>query len=163
MESLDSVRSFKPEHLGYIIRIFEDTSNFRFHIWATQKYKEVMDFVKKYLLCEEDVMKTDDIITYGLLFQEYLRGYSSIVNSKRWEPTDIKNISKYEYLILAASTVAIKSPVNKTVEKVYCKIRHKGKDNKYGVGSSKKSDVTCHNCGKKVHLKSNLKIQYKWF
>ena len=53
--------------------------------------------------------------------------------------------------------MAIESPVNKTVEKVYCKIRHKGKDNKSGVGSSTKSDVTCHNCGKKGHLKRNCK------
>ena len=40
--SLDSAGSFKPEHLSYIIRIFEDTSDSRFHIWETQKYKEVM-------------------------------------------------------------------------------------------------------------------------
>ena len=51
------------------------------------------------------------------------------------------------------STKSIESPVNKTVEKVYCKIRHTGKDNKSGVGSSTKSDVTCHNCGKKGPFK----------
>ena len=45
VESLESAGSFKPEHLGYIIHIFENTSNFRFHLWATQKYKEVMEFV----------------------------------------------------------------------------------------------------------------------
>ena len=48
-------------------------------------------------------------------------------------------------------TVAIESTVNKTVEKVHCKIRHKGKDSKYGVGSSTKSVVTFHKCGKKSH------------
>ena len=47
------------------------------------------------------------------------------------------------------STVAIEYPVNKTVYKVYFKIRQKGKDNKSGVGSSIKSVVTCHKCGKK--------------
>ena len=56
---------------------------------------------------------------------------------------------------MTISTVAIKSPVNKTAEKVYGKIRHKGKDNKSVVGSSTKSDVTCHNCGKQGHLKRN--------
>ena len=76
------------------------------------------------------------IITYYLIVQEYLREYGNIVNSKRQEPTDIKKITKDEYLILATSTVAIESPVNKTVEKVYCKIRHKGKDNTYGVRPS---------------------------
>ena len=84
--------------------------------------------LKKPLLCDEDVMKTDDIITYGFLVQEYLQEYSYIVDSDRWEPTDIKNISKDGYLILMASAVEIESPVNKTEEKFYCKILHKGKD-----------------------------------
>ena len=82
-------------------------------------------FLKKPLLCDEDVMQTDDIITYGFLAQEYLREYSNNVNSKQWEPTDIKKISKDESLPLTDSTKAIEYPVNKTVEKVYCKICHK--------------------------------------
>ena len=44
VESLDSSGAFKPEHLGYIICIFEDTSDSILHIWETQKYKEVMEF-----------------------------------------------------------------------------------------------------------------------
>ena len=48
------------------------------------------------------------------------------------------------------STVAIESPVNNTVEKPYIKICHKGKDNKSVVGSSTKSVVTCHKCGKRA-------------
>ena len=81
VESLESAGAFKPEHLGYIIRIFEDTSDTRFNIWATHKYKKVMGFVKKPLLCDKDVMHTNDIATYGLLAQESLREYSNIVNS----------------------------------------------------------------------------------
>ena len=73
VDSLESAGAFNPEHLGYIICIFEDTSDSRFHIWSTQKYKEVMEFVKKPLLCDEDVMQTDDVITYGFLVQEYLQ------------------------------------------------------------------------------------------
>ena len=80
VKSLESARAFKPEHLGYIIRIFENTSNSRFNLWATQKYKEVMDFLKKPLLYDKDVMDTDDMITYGLLAQESLREYSNFVN-----------------------------------------------------------------------------------
>ena len=45
VESLESAKAFKPEHLRYIIRIFENTSDYRFHLWATHNYKEVMDFV----------------------------------------------------------------------------------------------------------------------
>ena len=69
VESLESARAFNPEHLGYIIGIFENTFNSRFQIWATQKYKEVMKFLKKPLLCDEDVMQTDDIITYVFFLQ----------------------------------------------------------------------------------------------
>ena len=97
-----------------------------------------MEFVNKLLFCDEYVIQTDDIITYGLLVQESFQEYSIIINPKRWEPTDIKNIYTYESLLLVASTVAIKSPVNKTAEKVYYKIRHIGKDNKSGIGSSTK-------------------------
>ena len=38
-ECPESFGAFKPEHLGYIIRIFEDTSDSRFRLWAIQKYK----------------------------------------------------------------------------------------------------------------------------
>ena len=39
VERLESAGALKPEHLGYIIRIFEDTSDSRFRLWAIQKYK----------------------------------------------------------------------------------------------------------------------------
>ena len=42
-----------------------------------------MEFVKKPLLCDEDVMHTNNIITYGFLAQKSLREYSNIVNSKQ--------------------------------------------------------------------------------
>ena len=96
-------------------------------------------------------MQTDDIITYGFLVQEYLWEYSIIFDSKRWKPTDIKNISKDEYLLLMDSNVEIEYPVNKTVESFYCKSRHKGKHNKSGVGSSTKSVVKFHKSGQKGH------------
>ena len=83
VESLESAGAFKPKHLGYIIHIFENTYDSRFNLWDTQKYKEVMEFVKKPLLCDKDVTHTNDITTYGLLAQEYLREYSNIVNSKQ--------------------------------------------------------------------------------
>ena len=38
-DCLESARYFKPEHLGYITRIFEDTSDSRFCLWAIQMYK----------------------------------------------------------------------------------------------------------------------------
>ena len=49
-ERLEIDGALNPDYLGYIIHIFKDTSDSRFHLWATQKYKEVMEFDKK-LLC----------------------------------------------------------------------------------------------------------------
>ena len=53
---------------------------------------------------------------------------------------------------MMTSNTAIKSPVNKTVEKFYCKNCHKGEYNKYGVDSHTKSVVTCHECDDNGHL-----------
>ena len=44
-ERLESSGAFNPEHLGYITRIFEDTSDSRFRLWGNQKYKEVTEFI----------------------------------------------------------------------------------------------------------------------
>ena len=107
-------------------------------------------------MCDEDVMQTDNIITYGLLVQKYFQEYSNIFDSKRWEPTYSKNTSKDKPLLKMDPKVAIGSPVNKTVEKFYCKNRHKVKYNKSGLESSTKSVVTCYKCGKKGHLKIGI-------
>ena len=69
-ERLESAGAFKPEHLGYITRIFEDTSDSRFRLWAIQKYKEVMQFIKKLRVCYMDVLSQEDIIIYDSLVQE---------------------------------------------------------------------------------------------
>ena len=45
-ELLVSSWAFKPEHLRYITRIFEDTSDSRFRLWDIQNYKEVTEFIK---------------------------------------------------------------------------------------------------------------------
>ena len=57
-----------------------------------------------------------------------------MVDSNWCQPTDSKNISKDETLLLIYSAAAIEYTFNKTVEKVYCKSRHKEKDIKSGVG-----------------------------
>ena len=45
-ELLESTGAFKPDHLGYINRIFEDTPGSRFRLWDIHKYKEVRKFIK---------------------------------------------------------------------------------------------------------------------
>ena len=46
---IESSMAQKSDHLGYITCIIEDTSDYRFRLWAIQKYKEVTEFIKKIL------------------------------------------------------------------------------------------------------------------
>ena len=69
-ECLESAGAFKPEHLGYITCIFEDTSDSRFCVWAIQKYKDVTEFIKKLRVCDMDFISQEDLITYESLVQE---------------------------------------------------------------------------------------------
>ena len=72
-ERLESAGDFKPKHLGYINRIFEDNSDSRFRLWAIQKYKEVKEFIKKLCVCDMDVIPKEDLIIYESLVQEATR------------------------------------------------------------------------------------------
>ena len=69
-ERLESAGAFKPEHLGYITRIFEDTSDPRLRLWDIHKYKEVTEFIKKLRVYDMDVLSQEDLITYESLVQE---------------------------------------------------------------------------------------------
>ena len=82
--------AFNTDHLGYINRIFEDTSDTRLRLWDIQKYKEVTEFIKKLRVCDMDVLSQEDIITYESLVQEATREYRDLVDSKRWEPATSK-------------------------------------------------------------------------
>ena len=87
---LESAGAFKPEPLGYITLIFEDTSDPRLRLWDIHKYKEVTDFIKKLRVCDMDVLSQEDLITYESLVQEAMREYCNLVDSKRWEPATSK-------------------------------------------------------------------------
>ena len=78
-ERLESAGAFKPEHLGYITRIFEDTSDSIFRMWAIQKYKEITEFIKKLRVCDMDVISQEDLITYESLVKEATQEYHNIV------------------------------------------------------------------------------------
>ena len=92
-ERLESAGDFNPEHLGYITRIFEDTSDSRFRLWAIQKYKDVMEFINKLRVCDMDVISQEDIITYESLVQEATQEYRDLVDSKWWETATSKEKS----------------------------------------------------------------------
>ena len=48
-ERLKSPVDFNPENLGYTILIFEDTSDSIFYLWENQNYKEVTEFIMKFV------------------------------------------------------------------------------------------------------------------
>ena len=50
-EHLDSAGALNPEHLGHITSIFEYNCDSIFRIWDIQRYKEVIDFIKKIRVC----------------------------------------------------------------------------------------------------------------
>ena len=83
-ERLNSAEAFNPEHLGYIIRIFEETSDSVFHLWATQEYKGVMEFIENISVYGKYVMRPDKIMTSCSLFQEAMCEYHNIVDSMWW-------------------------------------------------------------------------------
>ena len=91
---IESAEAFKTQRLGYITLIFQNTSDPRFHIRATQKYKDIKQFIKKLHICDKGSIQTEDFITYGYLGQEDMGEYHNIVTSKQWEPTDIKESLK---------------------------------------------------------------------
>ena len=133
-EGLESAGALKPEHLGYIIRIFEDTSDSRFRLWAIQKYKQVTGFIKKLRVCDMDVLSQEDLITYESLVQEATREYRDLVDSKRWEPSTRKEKYKYQPSLPKAYNVAIEQSINKALKQVDFKIRHSGNGNGSGKG-----------------------------
>ena len=53
-ENLESDLEFKPEPLGYINCIFEDTSDSILCLWQINKYKDVMEPINKIILCDLD-------------------------------------------------------------------------------------------------------------
>ena len=60
-EHLESSGAFKTDHLGYITITFDNTSNYIFHLWTIQKYKDVMEFID-FFVCDKDAIKTEELI-----------------------------------------------------------------------------------------------------
>ena len=117
-ERLESAGAFKPEHLGYIIRIFDYTSDSRFRLWAIQKYKQVTEFIKKLRVCDMDVLSQEDLINYESLVQEATREHRDLVESKRWEQTTSKEKSQGKPSLPKAYTMSIEQSINKALKQV---------------------------------------------
>ena len=99
-----------------------------------------------------DVISQEELITYDFPVQEATREYLNLLNSKRRKPATSKENSQYQPSLPKAYNVAItEQSINKALKQVYFKSRHNGNVSVFGGGSSVKSDVTCHKCGKKTY------------
>ena len=79
------------------------------------------------------------------------------MDSKRWEPDTSKEKYQDQPSLLKAYTVAIEQSINKALKRVDFKRRHNGNGSGSGRGSSDKSDITCHKCGKRGHIRKNCR------
>ena len=86
VELLESSGAFKPKHPGYTIRIFEDTSNSRIYIWATNKYKEVMDFVKIFLYVTKTSCKLMISLPMVSLFKDFCKNTATLLTQSGGNP-----------------------------------------------------------------------------
>ena len=152
-ERLDSARAFKPEHLVYKIRIFEDTSDFRFRLRDIQKYKEATEFIKKLRVCDMDVLSQEDLITYESLVQEATREYRNLVDSKQWRPATSKEKSQEQTSLPNEYTMSIEQSINKALKRADFKSRRSVNGSGSEKGSFARSDEKYHKCGKKGHIK----------
>ena len=82
-----------------------------------------------------------------------MREYRDLLYSKRWEPATSKETSQDQPSLPKAYTVAIEQLINKALKQVDFKSQLSGNGSGSGRGSSARSDITCHKCGKEVHIK----------
>ena len=106
-ERLERAGAFKPDHIGYITHIFEDTYDSRFCLWDIHKNKEFTQFIKKLCVCDMDVISQEYIITYKSLVQESTREYRNLLDSKRWELATSKENSQYQPSLPKSYTLSI--------------------------------------------------------
>ena len=115
-------------------------------------YKEVTEFINKLCVCDMNVISQEYLIKYESLVQEVMQEYRNIVDSKWWEPAISKEKSQEQTSLPKSYTVAIEQSSNKALKQVDFKIRWSGNGCGSGRGSSARSDITCHKCGKKGHI-----------
>ena len=91
-DRFESAVAFKYEHLSYITNTLENTSDPRFYIWETQKYKEVMDLIRNLVCTTRISYDLKSSLPMGPLFKRICVN-TIFVYSQSWETTDIKKKS----------------------------------------------------------------------
>ena len=79
------------------------------------------------------------------------------MDSRRWEPAASKEKSQDQPSLSKAYTVAIEQSINKALNQVDFNSRRSGNSSGSERGSSARSDITCHECGKKGHIQKDYR------
>ena len=74
------------------------------------------------------------------------------MDSKRWEPATSKEKSQYQPSLPKSCNLFIEKSINKALNQVGFKSRRSGDGSGSERGSSTRSDITCHKCGKKGRI-----------
>ena len=106
-------------------------------------------------VCGTDIISKEDLITYESLVKKATQEYDDLVDSKWWEPDTRKTKYQDQPSVPKAYTVDIKQSIIKALKQVDFKSRRGGNGGCYGGGSSTRSDITCHKCGKRDHVQKN--------
>ena len=69
-ERLNSAGFLKPKHLGFITHIFENSYDRIFHLWETQKYKKVTEFIKELHIFKRMAYNMSSSLPVGPLFKK---------------------------------------------------------------------------------------------
>ena len=90
---LDSYRAFNLNHLGYIIRIFEDTSGYILNLWETRKYKDIVDFIKILCVCVKRMSFNLMIsLSMGFFFKKLCMNTATFLNQRSGNPLIVRKI-----------------------------------------------------------------------
>ena len=103
------------------------------------------------------VISKEDIITYKYLVQEATREYRDLVDLNWWEPTTSKEKYQDQPSLPNAYTVTIEQPIKKALNQVDFNSLRSGNVSGSGRGSSARSDITCHTCGKRGHIQKDCR------
>ena len=108
-------------------------------------------------MCDIDIISQEELITYEFLVQEATCEYRDLVSSKQWELATRKEKSQDQPSLPKAYTVDVEHSIDKALKQVDFRILRSGNVSGFGGGSSARSDITCHKCGKKGYLKKNCR------
>ena len=153
-ETLEGAGYWRHELLADISKVFEESSDTHFKLWAMDTYRGVKRYVEDLRVTPVEMI-TGQHYTYKSLTIDACAEYRSLRDSKRYEP--LKNKAKGSEPELPKGYAAL---VRQEVSKqMGGKGTGGGRRSQGGGGKSgdenPHKDLYCHGCGEKGHIKPN--------